>query len=79
MTRPSNIALFAAYLCAVKEAGEVPSGHLYAIAMEAGVGLAQHLHVLSVLRSSNMVVESNYLLSITDHGRSTAEKLEAIV
>jgi len=76
--RPTNVALYCVYLVALN-AGDTPSGHLYAMAMKNGVNLDQHLHVISLLKQSGHITETNHLLSITDKGRALTAKLDAVI
>lgn len=47
---------------AIRELGEVPSGHLYAHLMSK-LSLEQYEQIIGVLKQSSLVTESNHLLT----------------
>ena len=47
---------------AIRELGEVPSGHLYAHLMSK-LSLEQYEQVIGVLKQSGLITESNHLLT----------------
>ena len=53
-----------AFLAAIREAGPmgIPSGHLYATAMQAGITLDSYESIIRVLKEAGKVKETNDLL-----------------
>ena len=47
---------------AIRELGEVPSGHLYAHLMSK-VSLEQYEQVIGILKQAGLITESNHLLT----------------
>jgi hypothetical protein len=47
---------------AIREAGEIPSGHLYAAVMAAGVSLEDYKRLLTVLKNASLVSERGQML-----------------
>ena len=50
---------------AIRELGEVPSGHLYAHLMSK-LSLEQYEPVIAVLKQAGLITESNHLLTWVD-------------
>ena len=50
---------------AIRELGEVPSGHLYAHLMSK-LSLEQYEQVIAVLKQAGLITESNHLLTWVD-------------
>jgi|HubBroStandDraft_2_1064218.scaffolds.fasta_scaffold4199101_1 hypothetical protein len=70
MTQPITVAQKAAVVeivfairDAIKELGEVPSGHLYGLAAApAGMSLENYQQIIDLLKQTGKVTESNHLL-----------------
>ena len=65
-TRPSEVkaalGILIAVADAIRELGEVPSGHLYAHLMSK-LSLEQYEQVIATLKQAGLITESNHLLS----------------
>lgn len=47
----------------VKEAGSIPSGHLYAHLMAVGITLEQYQAILQIMKRTGLVTEQAHLLT----------------
>lgn len=69
----SAIQIAKAVADTIREAGSVPSGHLYAVLCGL-LTLEQYQRVIEVLKSTGLVIESNHLLTwVEPTGVCTAE------
>lgn len=54
----------------IRELGQVPSGHLYAVVMSGGMDLAQYEQAIGLLKRSKLVAEdASHMLTWTGPGR----------
>lgn len=56
------LGILSAVADAIRELGEVPSGHLYAHLMSK-LSLEQYEQVIGVLKQASLITESNHLLT----------------
>ena len=56
------VGILTAVADAIRELGEVPSGHLYAHLMSK-LSLEQYEQVIATLKQAGLITESNHLLS----------------
>jgi hypothetical protein len=47
---------------AIREAGKIPSGHLYAVLMEKGITIEQYENIIGLLKRTGLVKESASVL-----------------
>lgn len=79
MTRTQANQFLAVILETVAESTQgVPSGHLYAALMTAGVTLDQHELLLNVAKTGGLVdVARSHLVTITPKGQEMVAKIKA--
>lgn len=53
----------------IQDAGEIPSGHLYAMLMPTGMSLESYNRVISALVKCKVVTQENYLLKWVGPGK----------
>jgi hypothetical protein len=61
----------------IREAGEIPSGHLYAALAERGMTLNNYNAILDTLKRTGLVQEANHLLTWDGPDVAEAQRAEA--